>query len=107
MLVSKRGMRLDRCSIQGNPRICNLRSVKKYCPRHKTICLFCFDVVFRQQPAQSLPAQRKAAARKGSGLFSLRYRSGGTASWKLSQVYSAASTWPQVYPAASHSAQVR
>ena len=89
MLVSKRGMRLDRCSIQGNPRICNL------------------DVVFRQQPAQSLPAQRKAAARKGSGLFSLRYRSGGTASWKLSQVYSAASTWPQVYPAASHSAQVR
>ena len=43
----------------------------------------------------------------GSGLFSLRYRSGGTASWKLSQVYSAASTWPQVYPAASHSAQVR
>lgn len=58
-------------------------------------------------PPSLFRAQKKAAARKGSGLFSLRYRSGGTASWKLSQVYSAASTWPQVYPAASHSAQVR
>lgn len=91
----------------GKPQNLQSAKCKKYCPRHKTICLFCFDVVFRQQPAQSLPAQKKAAARKGSGLFSLRYRSGGTASWKLSQVYSAASTWPQVYPAASHSAQVR
>ena len=88
----------------------NLQSAK--CKKNivratKPFVFFCFDVVFRQQPAQSLPAQRKAAARKGSGLFSLLYRSGGTASWKLSQVYSAASTWPQVYPAASHSAQVR
>lgn len=86
----------------------NLQSAKckKNCPPYKTI-FFCFDVVFRQQPVQSLPAQRKAAARKGSGLFSLRYRSGGTASWKLSQVCFAASIWVQVYPAASHSAQVR
>ena len=45
-------------------------------------------------------------AKKGFFMM-VRYRSGGTASWKLSQVYSAASTWPQVYPAASHSAQVR
>ena len=33
--------------------------------------------------------------------------SGGTASWKLSQVCPAASTAAQVYPAFSHSAQVR
>ena len=73
----------------------------------ESFVFFCFDTALTRRPAPPLPAHRKAAARKGSGLSPLYYRSGGTASWKLSQVCSAASTWAQVYPAVSHSAQVR
>ena len=57
-----------------------------------------------QVAPQGLTAQGVRSAKRGLLRF---HSSGGTASWKLAQVCSAASTCAQVYMARSHSAQVR